>query len=108
MSSLTIIFPPKCEEIPDWVAEDLVDLTISLCTPQQVLCIGYPKGIGDIMDITDVYGGFAVSPNGIIYALKEKSKKEAAKWFDEKFKYRHSDPNGDIILINENCCEYNA
>ncbi len=103
MSSIIITSKPKDGEIPEAVAEDLVGLDIGLCTPQGVMCIGLPKLKADI---AEAHNAFAVSPEMMIFSLMMAGKKETAKWFDEKFKYRHGNINGDIILISNDCCKY--
>lgn len=104
MSSLTIISLPKKGEISEWIVKELLGLEIGLCSPQNIFCIGFTKST---QNIADMHNALAVSPEGIISSLKIAGKKKVAAWFDEKYKCRHIDPNGDIILISTTCCRYN-
>lgn len=91
------------EIIPQWVLDALVGLNIGLYSPQNVMYLGF--GLKEQQSITKANDALAVSPGGIIIALEKAGKTEAARWFNQKFLRRYTNPEADIILISKSCCE---
>ena len=106
MSSITIVEElPSNDEFPKSVAEEMVGLTVTLCTPQSVFFVGHeapPDG-----DIGDWHDGYPVESWTLIHALLIAGKEQAYEWWLAKYSERHI-PRTDIILFASRYCQYNT